>query len=228
MDQVHPKPYPIVLTRLDAVLCVVIGGGEVAARKVGALLESGAQVRVISPELHPQLLAWREASRFVHLARTYAVGDLENAFLAIAATNRRDVNAAVTAEAQQRGILINVTDAPDTGNFHTMAAVTRGDVLLAVSTGGDSPALAAQIRRKLEATFGPEYGILAQQLGELRRDLGDALPASARTKLWRALTTDEVLEWMADGEQTRFDAYVKALLLELDYERKNREERTKN
>jgi precorrin-2 dehydrogenase/sirohydrochlorin ferrochelatase len=230
MDQVRPKPYPIVLTRLDAALCVVVGGGAVAARKVGALLESSAQVQVISPELHPQLVEWRDAGHFVYLARPYAVGDLAHAFLAIAATNRRDVNVAVTAEAQQRGILINVADDPDAGNFQTMGAVRRGDVLLAVSTSGDSPALAAQIRRKLELTFGPEYGVLARRLGKLRRDLADTLSSSERTKLWRALATDEVLAWIASGEQARFEAYVNALLEELDYEQRteNREQRTKN
>jgi siroheme synthase-like protein len=206
------KPYPIVLTQLAQSLCVVVGGGEVAARKVGALLDSEALVRVISPQLHPQLADWLAAERFEHAARRYQHGDLEGAFLVIAATDRREVNVAVVEEARQRGILLNVADDPDAGNFYTMGAVARGDVLLAVSTGGESPALSAHIRRKLQATFGPEYGALAQRLGELRRDIGDTLPPAARTRLWRALTTDEVLGWLRDGDEARFEEYVRSLI----------------
>jgi precorrin-2 dehydrogenase/sirohydrochlorin ferrochelatase len=214
MAQPGYSPYPIVLTQLDSVLCVVIGGGEVALRKVSALLESGAHVKVVSPMLHPQLAEWHVDQRFEYAGRPYAPGDLQGAFLAIAATDRQEVNASVAAEARQRGILLNVADDPDAGNFYAMGAVTRGDVLLAVSTGGDSPALSAHIRCKLEATFGPEYGVLAKRLGELRRDVVNTLPRAARTQLWRALTTDEVLGWLRDGDHARFEAYVQTLVEE--------------
>ncbi len=208
MNHVAAKPYPIALTHLDHGLCVVVGGGEVAVRKVAALLDSGAQVKVISPELRPQLIDWREAGRIVHVARPYAPGDLAGALLVIAATDRRDVNAAVANEARQRGILHNIADDPAASSFHTLAAVTHGDVVLAVSTGGDSPALAAHIRRKLTTLFGPEYGILAQRLGALRREFEPLLPVETRTKLWRALATDEVLELVRTGDEAQFDAYV--------------------
>jgi len=213
----HAQPYPIVLTGLNHVRCVVIGGGAVAARKVGALLASGAQVRVISPDLHAQFTDWLVEDRFEHVARRYEHGDLEGAFLAIAATSVRQVNAQVVDEARARGILINVADDPDAGNFTTMGAVTRGDVLLAVSTAGESPALSAFIRRRLEATFGPEYGVLAQRLGELRQQVIETLPADERPRFWRALVNDEVLGWLRDGDEARFDAYV-----QLHIEDKNR------
>lgn len=201
------KPYPIVLTQLDQMRCVVIGGGAVAARKVGALLDSGARVKVISPALEPQLAGWHAADQIDYVARGYQTGDLADAKLAIAATNRREVNAAVAADARARGILINIADDPDGSNFHTLAAVTRGDVLVAVGTGGSSPALAALIRRKLEATIGPEYGVLAERLGTLRRELGPTLPPAVRTRLWRALATDESLDSARQGEAV-FDTYV--------------------
>ncbi len=204
----HAQPYPIVLTGLDRVHCVVVGGGAVAARKVGALIASGAQVRVISPHLHGQLADWLAQGRFEHVARRYEQGDLEGAFLAIAATSVREVNVQVAAEARARGILINVADDPDAGNFTTMGAVTRGDVLLAVSTGGESPALSAFIRRRLEVTFGPEYGMLAQRLGELRQQVLETLPAAERPRFWRALVNDEVLGWLRDGDEARFDTLV--------------------
>lgn len=206
------KPYPIALTQLAAVRCVVVGGGEVALRKVGALLDSGAQVAVISPALLPQLAAWRDAGRIQHLARPYTTGDLADAFLAIAATDRREVNAAVAAEAGQRGILHNIADDPDAGNFHTLGAINRGDVLLTVSTGGGSPALAALIRRKLETTFGPEYGVLAARLSALRREIGQSLSPAARAQLWRALATDEVLALIRAGDLAQLETRIAALL----------------
>lgn len=204
----HAQPYPIVLTGLARVRCVVVGGGAVAARKVGALIASSARVRVISPDLHAQLADLLAEARFEHVARRYEHGDLEGAFLAIAATSVRQVNAEVAEEARARGILINMVDDPDAGNFTTMGAVTRGDVLLAVSTGGESPALSAFIRRKIEAMFGPEYGVLAQRLGDLRQQVIETLPADERPRFWRALVNDEVLGWLRDGDEARFDAFV--------------------
>lgn len=208
------QPYPVVLTALDRVRCVVVGGGAVAARKVGALLASGATMRVISPDLHAQFRDWLAEGRFEHVARRYAPGDLEGAFLAIAATSVREVNAQVADEAHARGILINVADDPDAGNFTTMGAVTRGDVLVAVSTGGESPALAAFMRRKLEATFGLEYGVLAQRLGALRQQVVHTLPAEERPAFWRALVNDDVLGWLRDGDEARFAALVERLKVE--------------
>jgi siroheme synthase-like protein len=215
MSETRGKPYPIVLTQLDCGKCVVVGGGEVAARKVRGLLDSGAHVTVISPDVRAQIAEWRETGQIVHVARPYLPGDLAGAFLAIAATNRRDVNAAVAAEARQRGILYNIADDPSGSMFHTLGAVMRGDVLLAVATGGDSPALAAHIRRKLETTFGPEYGTLAQRLGALRRELGHTLSPTARTHLWRTLVSDDVLDWLRSGDEARFEAYIAALVAEL-------------
>lgn len=215
MSEARFKPYPIVLTQLDQVRCVVVGGGEVAARKVRALLDSGANVTVISPELQPQLAEWRDGGLLVHAARPYQPGDLAGAFLAIAATDRRDVNAAVAAEARERGLLCNIADDPGDSTFHTLGSVTRGDVLLAVATGGDSPALAAHIRRKLEATFGPEYGVLARRLGALRREIGPKLSPAARTQLWRRLASDEVLEWLRSGDAARLEHYIDTLVAEL-------------
>lgn len=208
----QPQPYPIALTQLAGVRCIVVGGGEVALRKVGALLDSGAQVEVISPALQPELAAWRDAGRIQHTARRYSQGDLAGALLVIAATDQRSVNAAVADEARARGLLLNVADDPAAGNFHTLAAVTRGEVLLAVSTGGASPALAALIRRKLETTFGPEYGVLAERLSALRREIGHRLPPTARARLWRALASEESLTLLRADDLAGFEARVAALL----------------
>jgi siroheme synthase (precorrin-2 oxidase/ferrochelatase) len=89
-------------------------------------------------------------------------------------------------------------------------------VLLAATTGGDSPALAAHIRRKLEQTFGPEYGVLAERLGRLRREVGPSLSPSARTKLWRSLVTDDVLDLVRNNELTALERYIETLIAELN------------
>ncbi len=204
--------YPVVLTRLHDVRCVVVGGGPVAERKVEALLESGAFPTIVSPSLTDRLADLAQAGRLEYIARPFHSGDLRGAVLAIAATGDRDVNADVAREARCAGMLVNVVDDPDAGNFTTMGAVRRGDLLLAVSTGGTSPALAALIRRRLAATFGPEYGELLALLGTLRRGTARQLSAQARGRLWRRLASEKVLRWLRNGRRSRVEAYAEELL----------------
>lgn len=149
--------YPIVLTGLAEARCVIIGGGAVAERKARQLIEAGARPTVVSPGLCPALEGRRVAGQIAHIARGYREGDLAGAALAIAATDDGAVNRQVAGEAQRLGILANIADAPELGGFHTVASVRRGDLLITVSTGGASPALAAELRRELEARYGPEY-----------------------------------------------------------------------
>lgn len=204
--------YPVVLTGLRDVRCVVVGGGPVAERKVEALLESGAFPTVVSPALTDRLRDLAQAGLVEHIAQVFQAGDLAGAGLAIAATGDREVNAAVAREARQAGILVNVVDDPDAGTFTTMGAVRRGDLLLAVSTRGASPALAALIRRKLAATFGPEYGQLLALLGSLRRGTAKDLPAQARERLWKHLASEKALRWLRNGRQGRVEAYAEKLV----------------
>lgn len=207
--------YPISLIKLDCVRCIIVGGGSVAERKVGGLLDADARPVVISPDLTSQLIAWREADRITHHARPYAAGDLQGATLAIAATNNRTVNALVAAEAHALGILINVADDPDAGNFHTSAVVRRGNIVLTAATGGASPALSALIRRTLEATFGPEYAELSAWLDGVRHTHGPQLAPAARTHLYRALATDDVLGWLRAGERDKLEQRTNQLLATL-------------
>ncbi|HSH79335.1 MAG TPA: bifunctional precorrin-2 dehydrogenase/sirohydrochlorin ferrochelatase [Herpetosiphonaceae bacterium] len=204
--------YPVVLTGLHDVRCVVVGGGPVAERKVEALLEGGAFPTLISPTLTDGLRSLAQGGRLEYIARVFHSGDLHGAVLAIAATGDRGVNAEVAREARHSGILVNVVDDPDAGNFTTMGSVRRGDLLLAVSTGGTSPALAALIRRKLATTFGPEYGELLALLGALRRGTAQQLPAEARGRLWRRLASEKVLRWLRNGRKRSVEAYVQELV----------------
>lgn len=159
--------YPIILDLRDR-LCLVVGGGEVAARKVAGLLEAGATVRVVSPALVETLAAEAAAGRIEHCARFFSSTDLAGARLVIAATADREVNAAVAMAARAQGLLVNVVDAPEEGDFWLPAVVRRGELLLTVSTGKASPALARRLRQQLEAAFGPEWGAYVALLGALR------------------------------------------------------------
>lgn len=161
---------------MDSRRSVVVGGGQVATRKVEGLLSAGARIRLISPMLSPDLKRMVEAGEVDHLPRSYRNGDLENAYLVIAATNDPDVNRAVWEEARQRGCLINVVDDPQHSNFILPAVVQRGEMSVAITTGGNSPALARRLRERIEQLIVPEYGTLAELLGELRPELIAGFP----------------------------------------------------
>lgn len=141
-----PADYPIVLTRLAGVLAVVVGGGAVGERKVRGLLAVGAEVRLVSPEATPRLRTWADEQRISWMQRDYVTGDLAGARLVFAATNQRAVNARVAREAAELGMLCNVADAPDEGNFHLPALHRGPELTIAVSSGGAAPARAVALR----------------------------------------------------------------------------------
>jgi siroheme synthase-like protein len=208
-----PDTYPLILTNLAQVRCVVVGGGAVAERKVHDLLAGGARPQVISPTLTEALAAWRDQGRIEHAAREYCTGDLSGTFLAVAATSDRATNATIAEEGARLGILVNIADDPASGNFHTAAAVRRGDLLLAVSTGGGSPTLTARIRRELEARYGDEYAGLLRLLRTLRAGPARALQPDQRTTLWRRLVSDAVLGWLRAGEDARVEEYAREQMI---------------
>lgn len=175
--------YPIVLVEMDH--AVVVGGGAVATRKVQGLLDAGIKsVTVIAPQLTTQLETWVAQNRIVPIRRAYQPGDLANARLVIAATNDASVNEAVWREARERHILVNAVDDPPHCAFHVPAVVRRGNLAMAISTGGASPALAQYVRRKLERVIGPEYEQLAALMAELRPRINSQTPLEKRAALW--------------------------------------------
>lgn len=207
--------YPLVLVHLARVRCVVVGGGAVAERKVADLLAGGARPHVISPALTEALAAWCDAGRIAHSARVYQEGDLDGAFLAVAATDDRAANAAVAAEGARRDILVNIADDPQAGNFHTMAVVRRGDLLLGVSTGGASPALTKTIRRELEARYGDEYARLLALLRRLRGGPARDLKPQQRRLLWQRLIAGPLLDWLRTGQTARAEDFAREQLAAL-------------
>jgi precorrin-2 dehydrogenase/sirohydrochlorin ferrochelatase len=186
--------YPVFLN-LTGKLCVVVGGGAVAARKVAALLESGAKVRVVSPELVPELREMVREGRLEYLAKAYGSEDLAGALLVIAAVSPPAVNRRVASDCAAEGILLNVADAPDLGNFIVPALFRRGPLAVAVSTGGAAPALARRLCKELAETYDQSYGEWLEELAAARtRVLREVADPARRKAVLTALTDDKLLE----------------------------------
>lgn len=200
--------YPIFVD-LEGRRCLVVGGGPIATDKVRKLAEHGASVRLVSPALTPELAAMAAAGAIdEHRARAYRPGDLEGCLLAIAATDRAEVNRAVRREADARGLLCNVVDDPGLCTFTVPSVVRRGELAIAVSTGGASPVVARRIRREIEAAYGPEWGALIALLRELRGELKARHPdMPARRAAVERVMDGDVLRRLAAGD----DAGARAL-----------------
>ncbi len=151
--------------------CVVIGGGAVAERKVEGLLAVGASVTVLSPTLTSRLEALGAEGRIRHIGREYGPGDLAGYRLAFVATDDGAVNAAVAREGRERGVWVNAADDPANCDFILPSVLRRGELVVAVATGGASPALSRAIREELEAYFTEDYAALAALAAEVRREL---------------------------------------------------------
>jgi siroheme synthase-like protein len=181
--------------------CAVVGGGITAERRVRALLDAGAAVTVVSPDLTPRLWAMVQAGKLRHVARRYQAGDLDGATLAIAATDDRELHRAIAADARAAGILINVVDQPELCSFIEPAVVARGAFQVAISTGGASPALAARIRRELERTFGAEYATALEILRAARTMLKKSnLSSDERARRLRALAESALVDHVKSGD----------------------------
>jgi precorrin-2 dehydrogenase/sirohydrochlorin ferrochelatase len=173
----------------------------VAQRKVESLMEAGAdRVAVISPRLTRKLRALLQAKRIEHRPRGYQQGDLEGAFVVIAATGDPDVNGEVWQEAQERRLLINVVDDPRRCNFFVPSVVRRGDLTISICTGGQDPALSARLRQELEPRFGREYAAFLEIAGALRERVGRELSGRARSRFWHALADSEMLALLKEGK----------------------------
>lgn len=157
--------------KLEGRLCLVVGAGAIAETKIRSLLEAGAQVQVVAPEANAPIQQWAEAGEITWSAREFQASDLDDAFLVIAATSSSELNETVYREARARKVLCNAVDDPEHCDFYYGAVVRRGDLQIAVSTAGHSPALAQRLKQELEEQFGPEYSRWLEELAEARREL---------------------------------------------------------
>ena len=159
--------FPI-FVKLQGRLVVVVGGGAIAAGKIDGLVHAGARVRVIAPEVHASFVELIRSRKIEWIPRKFQAEDLAGATLTIAATSAPGVNAAVYREAEARGILCNAVDDIENCHFYYGSIVQRGDLQIAISTNGKSPALAQRLRHELEQQFGPEYEVWLEWLGAAR------------------------------------------------------------
>jgi len=193
-----PDYYPVFLN-LKGRTCLVVGGGEVAARKVSLLVESGARVKVVSPRFNNSIKSLEGQGDIKIEKRPFETGDLDGVFLAIAATSDKKINYQVAVESERRNILINVVDTPSEGNFIVPSLIRQGELTIAISTGGKSPALARKMRQDIEKSFAPRYAILLDIASQVRRDLlskGKHIAGEA----WQASMDAELLELVDRGE----------------------------
>ncbi|MFC4600421.1 precorrin-2 dehydrogenase/sirohydrochlorin ferrochelatase family protein [Cohnella hongkongensis] len=207
-----PGWYPLLL-RLDGRKCVVFGGGAVAQRKTGGLLEANADVHVVSPQITPALLEWSRLGRLRWSEREAEEKDMEGATLVFAATDRPEVNARLAEAAAERGIPANVADDGENGDFIVPAVLRRGGLVLTASASGAGPALPVRIVGELAERYGPIYNENVEVLRTIRRIVKAEVedPAERRALLAAAVTDEALAEWRAASWLHDADKLVAAL-----------------
>jgi precorrin-2 dehydrogenase/sirohydrochlorin ferrochelatase len=191
-----------VFLRLEGRRCVVVGGDDAAATKVDAAVRAGAHVTVVAERPSPALERLAADASVVVERRPYREGDLRGAFVAYASERNPRTIALLRAEAEREHVLLNVIDVPDACTFLSPSVLVRGDLQVAVGTGGTSPGAAARIRREIERTIGPEYGPYVAILGAVRRAL-DGTPG--RVAVMERLVDSELLSLVRRGEPEAVD-----------------------
>lgn len=196
-----PAYYPVYLN-LQGRRCVIIGGGGVAEGKIARLLESGAEICVVSPDATPGIRRMASEGAIQWEPRAYRPGDLAGAFIAIAATNLREVNRRIFDEAEARGIMLNAVDDPPNCSFIAPSIVQRGPVTVAISTGGASPALARKLRESLQESGELAWADLADVLAAARARLRQkGMLTAIDPERWQACITPQLLAMAQNGQE---------------------------
>ncbi len=206
-----PRYFPITL-RLDDARVVVVGGGEIAARKIRLLLRAGPQIDVVARELNPELEGLRADGQLAHLATAFDAVQLDGARLVIAATDDKALNRVVAAEAKARNIPVNVVDDPEPSTFITPAIIERPPLTIAISTGGAAPVLARRLRERLEAELPQRYGDLAAYTQSRRDKVKAVLDQPRRRALWERFLDSAGAEAVLRGDEAAADAVLDQLL----------------
>ena len=196
---------------------ILVGGGRVAERKACSILSAGteASICVIAPKVTSVLQEHASAGRLCWKQTCYADGMLEGAFLAYAATNLREVNAAVASEAKRRGIPVNVIDDPAASTFQVPASIRRGELMLSVSTAGGSPALSRAIRMELEEMYPPAFGMWLERVSCLRVELQECISSSsARTRFWHTALRPDILTMVRHGAMEKAEVELRNAALD--------------
>jgi precorrin-2 dehydrogenase/sirohydrochlorin ferrochelatase len=181
--------------KLSGRRCLVVGAGKVGEPKIAGLMESGAEISVVSLTASDKVKEWAQAGKISLELRAFSSNDLDHIFLVVVATDHRALNERIYHEARARGVLCNVVDVPDLCDFFYPSIVRRGDLQIAVSTSGQSPSLAQKIRQQLEKQFGPGYAAWVAELGETRKlILASDLEKERKLELLHSLASREAVE----------------------------------
>ncbi len=194
-----------IFVKLRDRLVVVVGGGAIAAGKMESLFAAEARVRIVAPQVTPAIVQWIDQGRVEWKAKAFAPADLDGAYLVIAATSVPGVNEAVFSEADARGILCNAVDDIEHCHFYYGSVVQRGDLQIAISTNGKSPALAQRLRLQLEKQFGPEYELWLEWLGAARELLraGDNSADSKKVLLHHLASEPMFVRFLQEARRQR-------------------------
>jgi precorrin-2 dehydrogenase/sirohydrochlorin ferrochelatase len=178
-------------------IVLIAGGGRVAERKIRALLDADISVHVVSPQVTPEIVALSESGHIHLKLGNYETGDLDGVFLVVAATNDPSANRSIAEDAFQQGILVNVTDKPESGNCLFPAMLRRGGLSIAVSTQGKCPAVAAEIRDLIATIISEEYGPMLENLAaEREKLLTEGSPSTYNATILRSRTRELIDEFM--------------------------------
>ena len=204
--------YPVLL-KLEGKRSVVIGGGAETDQRVRSLMDAGAQVELIAPVASEEMMQLARAGRIRWIERTYRRGDLEGAFLAVACASDRSRNEEIWAEAEARGIPFNATDDGPHCSFIFPAIHRQGDLVVAISSGGKSPALASRIRDRIAGDLGPEYAEFLNILGGLRPEVTKRFPAfERRREIWYRLVDSDAFDRLKAGGREAALAALRSVL----------------
>ena len=195
-----PSYYPIYLN-LNGKRALVVGGGTIAEGKIDRLRQTGANITVVSPEATPGIVRYAEYGEVRWLRREYGAGDVDGAFIVIAATNQGDVNQRIFEDAERLGILLNVVDDPPRCNFIAPSIIERGPVTLAISTGGASPALARKLRESLGESAELRWADMAGVMSAARKRLRET-GVSVDPQHWQCCLGDDLLDLVQAGRET--------------------------
>lgn len=192
-----------------------MGGGEVAYRKVQRLLQCGARVKVIARILSPELEALKDRGEIMHIDEQYAPEHIAFTFMVIGATDSREVNEQIFRDARAGNILVNIVDEPERCDFILPSIVERGDLAVAVSTGGKSPALARHLRQELEGIFGTEYETYLNIMGQIREIvLARGQSSAENRKIFESLVQSDMLNLIRKKDWDAVKNLIRGILNE--------------
>jgi len=193
--------------------CLIVGGGAVGTRKVNTLMECGAHVIVVSPDPTPQLTRLVSDGSITLKKRAYRSDDLNGMFLVIGATDDESLNRQISKDAERAHILCNIADRPEICNFILPSIVSRGDLVITISTSGKSPALAKHLRQKLETQFGREYADFLLLMGAIREKLlSQAHEPEAHKTLFNQLIDSDLIQLMQTGKTKEINSLLYKIL----------------